>query len=113
MDLAIISGDFFYDSDLPREKKYLYKYFPTKAQRLFVRYFLLFGQTRRFVDHTGCYVTSRYLRKMKNKFRRLEKEYKAAKLVGDIEKIALLESGNFKLAGLLSSEPEEPATLLS
>jgi hypothetical protein len=96
VDLEIIAGETF-ELELPKNKKYLYKYFHTRIQKVFVRYFILFGNTRRFVDHTGFFVIPRYLRKMKNKFLKLEKAYEKARSENDIEAIALLESGKFKV----------------
>jgi hypothetical protein len=95
MDLRLISGEFL-DGDLSKEQRYLYKYFHTDTQKLFVRYYLSFGKTTKFVDHTGCYVTSRYLRKMKRLFRRLVAAHDKARTEGDFSTIALIESGNFR-----------------
>lgn len=95
MDLLFISGDFF-DHPLPREKEYLLRYFDTKLQRQFVRYFLLFGTARNFTDHTGLRVQPLWLRKLRKKLHRMEEAHSTAKKSFDTETLAKIEQDKFK-----------------
>ena len=95
MDLVFISGDFF-DHPVHREKEYLFKYFDSKLQRQFVRYFLLFRSPRNFTDHTGLRVQPLWLRKLRKKLNALEAAHAAAKKSFDTEKVALIEQGKYK-----------------
>ncbi len=95
MDLLFISGDFF-EHPVPRDKEYLFKYFDTKIQRQFVRYFLLFRSPRNFTDHTGLRVLPIWLRKLRKKLYALEEAHAKAKSVFDTETVARLEAGKYK-----------------
>ncbi len=98
-DSHFISGVFF-DYDLPKEKRYLLKYFKTDLQRAFLRYYLIFGNFKNFVDHTGFYCSERLLYKFQRRFRRLSQVYEESKLSlseEGMERVRLLETGKFRL----------------
>lgn len=95
MDLMFVSGDFF-ERLVHREKEYLFKYFDTKLQRQFVRYFLLFRSPRNFTDHTGLRVQPLWLRKLRKKLSLLEIAHTTAKKAFDTETVALLEQGKYR-----------------
>ena len=95
MDLLFISGDFF-DHAVPREKEYLFRYFDTKIQRQFIRYFLLFRSPRNFTDHTGLRVQPLWLRKLRRKLNALEEAHAKAKAAFDTETVAKPEQGKYK-----------------
>jgi len=100
-DLEFISGEFF-DIEVPKEKQYLLKYFQTDLQVAFVRYYLVFGTIRNFVDHTGHYCSERMLHKLQSKYRRLTEAHAAAKSELTEENMDLLErleSGKYRLTG--------------
>jgi hypothetical protein len=94
-ELNFISGKYFY-CNLPKEKLYLYKYFRTDVQRQFLRYYITFGNTRLFRKHTGYKTTERWLRMLKNKLIFLEEEREEARREFDLEKVAEIESGEYK-----------------
>lgn len=94
-ELDLISG-YFFDYELPEEHRYLLRYFKTKVQRQFVRYYLIFRNMKYFVHHTGYFCKIRFVQLMVAKFNFLEKTLKKAKMEGDIEKVALIKSGKFK-----------------
>ena len=98
-DLNFISGNFF-DIEIPKEKRYLLKYFKTDLQVAFLRYHLVFGRVANFVDHTGHYCSRRMLFKMQNKLRHLQDAHAAAKselTEENMEILQLLESGKYKI----------------
>jgi hypothetical protein len=95
-DLEFIAGDFF-EVEIPKSKQYLWKYFTTDIQRQFVRYYLTFGSTERFVAHTGCFCRKRWLQLLVAKFKRLEATLKQAKESFDFETVAAIESGKYEL----------------
>jgi hypothetical protein len=96
MDLWFISGDFF-EQPIPREKEYLLKYFESRLQRQFVRYFLLFRSPRNFTDHTGLRVLPLWLRKLRKKMNILETAHAKAKADFDLELVAKIETGVYKV----------------
>ena len=95
-DLQFIAGKFF-DIDLPNEKRYLLKYFTNDLQKHFVSYFLVFRDYDNFVDHTGYYCSNRWLEILKTKLETLERLKIEARQSIDLEKLALIESGNYKI----------------
>ena len=98
-DLEFLSGQFF-DYEIPKEKRYLLKYFKTDLQLAFLRYYLVFDNAAHFVEHTGYYCTDRLLWKLKARCRRLMRIYEEAKVALTEEGMAIveqIESGKFKL----------------
>ena len=96
-DLELISGNFF-DLDLPKSKRYLFKYFKTDIQRQFVRYYHIFGSKKHFVNHTGWHCKKRWLELLVVRFNFLEKTLKKAREEMDFNMITLIESGKLKFA---------------
>lgn len=94
-DLNLISRK-FESFDIPKEKRYLLKYFDTEIQEAFLRYFLVFGTYESFVDHTGLLCQVRYRRTLVNKFYLLEKLHKEAKNNMDMTTLARIEAGKYK-----------------
>ena len=98
-DLDFVSGRFF-DYDVPKEKRYLLKYFKSDLQRAFLKYFMVFGDHRNFTDHTGHYCNPRFVLHMEEKFHKLVDVYDKAKRALTEEGMAtvhLIESGKFRL----------------
>lgn len=94
-DLGLIGGEFF-ELTLPKEKRYLWKYFSTDIQKHFLRYFFTFDSYLHFSEHTGYKSTLRYAKKMKRMLVALEKAHHEAKSSADFEKLALIESGRYE-----------------
>jgi hypothetical protein len=100
-DLKLVSASFM-EKQLPREQQYLLKYFPwafsknNEIQRQFLFYYLEFGHTRRFREHTGCYCSERWLKKLTRRFKKLTEAHAKAKQEMDLETLTLIEMGKFK-----------------
>lgn len=88
-----LAGDFAF---IPKDKKYLTKYFKTDVQRTFLAYFILFGTYDNFVDHTGLYCQRRYLKILHDKMLRIEEAHRIAKQNLDLDILAKIESGKAK-----------------
>ena len=97
MELELVSGEFL-DGNLPKDKLYLTKYFTTKVQRVFVKYFVIFGTYDHFAEHTGYPCTLRWLKQLAFRFHQLEAAMKTAKDHGDFEMAARIESGGLRFA---------------
>jgi hypothetical protein len=104
-DANFLSGKFF-DLDIPKEKRYLLKYFRNDLQRAFLRYYLVFGEVWNFTDHTGYYCSKRLAFRLANRYKRLTKLHQEAKISLDedgIEIVELLERGKYRLTRLPKS----------
>jgi hypothetical protein len=102
-DSEFLSGNFFI-LEVPKSRRFLLKYFKTPLQRAFLKYFLVFGSTRNFIDHTGFYCSRRLLVRMVRNFKRLVKVYDDAKFSlseEGMETIGLLEKGDLRLTSLM------------
>lgn len=95
-DLSFISRE-FETIELPKEKKYLLKYFKTVLQVAFLKYVFVFGDYDNFVDHTGFSCRLRWLDSLYDKLKRLEASHKEARANMDMTLLALIESGKFKI----------------
>jgi hypothetical protein len=83
--------------ELPKEKKYLLKYFDTPLQNVFIKYFYVFGNYSNFVDHTGFTCSERWLTTLHDRLQKLQKLHREARENMDMTALALIESGNFKI----------------
>ena len=92
-DLIFISGNF--NIDLPKEKKYLLKYFDTPIQEAWLLYLNSFGDAKNFVDHTGVYCAPTYFYNLNQKLIKIEEKHKEAKSSVDLTTLAKIESGKF------------------
>jgi len=100
-DLDFISGDFL-DHEVPREKQYLLKYFTTDVQVAFLRYALVFEDTKLFKDHTGHFCSDRLKFRLMARFRQLTQIHNQIKGVFTeqaLNDLQLLESGQYPLTG--------------
>ena len=103
IDLKLISGDFLYD-DLPSDKEYLRKYFPSEIQNRFLVYYVNFRElkgsklffARSFVDHTGIYCDDKWVCKLIARIEHIEKAVSLAQKQFDLEKLAQLKCGTYK-----------------
>lgn len=101
-DSEFISGSFF-EFEVPKSRKFLLKYFRTDLQRMFLGYYLTFGNLKNFVDHTGYYCSERILMKMQKNYKRLIKCYDCAKMSlteEGMRVVDLMESGKIRLTRL-------------
>jgi len=99
-DLYFISGKFF-ELEIPKKQQFLLQYFKTDLQIAFLRYYLVFGEWKNFVDHTGYHCKDRYLYKCEKKYHQLMDAYREASSVLDEEHMAMLQklsSGKYKLS---------------
>jgi hypothetical protein len=101
-DLHLISGEFF-EYEIPKEKKYLLKYFTGNLQLAFLRYYMVFGTTKNFNDHTGYACNKillfRFLKRYKGLTNLYEKSKSSFSEEG-LKTLSLIESGKFNLTKL-------------
>ncbi len=101
-DLDFISGNFL-TLQIPKEKRYLLKYFRNDLQRSFLKYYLVFGEFTNFTNHTGYYCTERLLFRLKARYLKLITIYdKAKKSLSEkgMEILNLMEHGKIPLTKL-------------
>lgn len=91
-DLLFVSGSFF-ETEIPKDKTFLLKYYTTPVQLAWLRYFFAFGDTKCFSDHTGHPMTDRYDRRMRRRYKRLVELEKDARLKMDFDKLWEVTSG--------------------
>ena len=82
--------------ELPKDKKYLLKYFKTNVQRQFLKYYFCFGDYKNFCNHTGNPCQERWLVILEKKLVFLERSKEKARKDFDLELIARIESGKYK-----------------
>jgi hypothetical protein len=82
--------------EVPKEKKYLLKYFSSRIQRSFLRYYFTFGTIVYFSEHTGYNCTKRWLRMCRNRLEELEAVHAAARANFDLDGLEFIESGKYK-----------------
>lgn len=83
--------------ELPKEKRYLLRYFETPLQVAFLKYIQVFEDHCNFVDHTGFTCSDRWLIKLSDKLKKLQKLHRDARSNMDMTALAHIESGNYKL----------------
>lgn len=98
-DLLFLSGCFF-DFEVPKDCRYLLHYFATDIRLAFLRYYMVFRETRNFTDHTGVACSRRFVKRMRREYERLTTAYGSAKasLSEDgLHTLQLLERGKLAL----------------
>ena len=95
-ELAFISGKYL-EEDLPKEQSYLLKYFRSETQVAFLKYYLMFEGYVRFVEHTGYSASWKWMELLKQKLQVLQAAHKKAKDEMDLETLATIETGKYKL----------------
>lgn len=96
-ELAFISGKMFDLDDIPKPKRYLYKYFTDDNQKQFVKYYLTFGSHKYFMEHTGIRFKQRFLYVLEKRLKFLEAMRDKAVLDMDLETLAHLEAGEVEV----------------
>lgn len=86
----------FESFEIPKEKKYLLKYFKTQIQQAFLRYYFVFGNYTNFRDHTGLDCQMRWLNILYKKLEALEKVRQEARVSMDMTTLAKIEAGKYK-----------------
>jgi hypothetical protein len=107
-DLDLISGEFF-EFEIPKEKKYLLKYFTSKLQVSFLRYYMIFGSYKNFINHTGFKCNESLLERFERRYRQLTAVYDKAKTSmteEGLKTLDLIESGKFNLTKLKTFNKE-------
>jgi len=95
-DLEFLAGTFF-DFEVPKDKKFLNKYFKSPIERHFLKYFLWFNNIDDFTSHTGFYCQRRWLLLLKLRLERLLLIHSKAKSDFDLEFLSEIEMGKVKL----------------
>jgi len=85
--------------EIPKDKKFLLKYFNGKIQKCFLRYFIFFGEYKNFVDHTGFCCQNRWLKQLEKKYEDLIYLQAYYKKNINLEMLADLESGKINISG--------------
>lgn len=98
-DLKMISGD-FEKYHIPKDKKYLLKYFKTDTQLAFLKYILVFKNYENFTDHTGRWCRPKYLKALNERFLAIQAAHNEAKFNFDLTYLAKIESGKLKFSHL-------------
>lgn len=80
---------------LPSDRRFLEKYFTTDIQGVFFRYIYVFDDYVNFIDHTGFFVTKRYMQRLYKEFNELIESYIKAKKDFDLDMIVKIEDGKF------------------
>lgn len=94
-DLDLISQRWL-DENLPTDKEYYLRYFKTKPQEVFLRYYFVFRRYLYFTDHTGVFLAPRYIRQLRKKFRILDEAHERMLVEPDLEKRLELQERLFK-----------------
>lgn len=94
-DQDFIAGRFF-ETEIPKDKQYLLKYFSTPQALAFLRYYLVFRDTSSFTAHTGVPATKKWLVRHEALLHKLTQAYKEAKAAFDFDLLWQIESGKYK-----------------
>ena len=82
--------------DLPKEKKYLLKYFKSDIQAAFLKYFFVFGNFDNFKEHTGFDCQQRWLGILQSKLEKIESMRTQARADMDMTLLVKIEEGKIK-----------------
>jgi hypothetical protein len=85
--------------EIPKEKRFLLRYFKGKIQRYFLRYFIFFGDYKNFVDHTGLCCSVRWLKNLEKKYNDLMYLQSVCKSNMHLELLSDLEAGKINISG--------------
>ncbi len=94
-DLLFIAGDFS-EREIPKEVQFLYKYFKTPTQKMFLKYWYSAGTINGFQTQTGYRCDDVYKRKMLKLMKTILAKHKEAKDKMDIELVWKIENGEYK-----------------
>jgi hypothetical protein len=94
-DLLWLSKE-YENFELPKEKKYLLKYFKSDIQAAFLKYYFVFGNFDNFKEHTGFDCQHRWLLILQNKLQKLESMRIQARADMDMTLLAKIEAGKIR-----------------
>lgn len=97
-DLQFIAGAYF-DFEIPKEKRFLLKYFKGKIQVAFLKYYMVFNCRKNFVDHTGIQCAESLQKKLEKRYQDLLHLYDKSKLSfteQGMQVMQIIESGKLK-----------------
>jgi hypothetical protein len=97
-ELKFLAGAFF-DFEIPKDKKYLFKYFRSPIEKQFIKYYLCFSEIDYFVEHTGYFCQKRWLLILKKRFDFITEFHHKCKSSCNEEGLELLrkiEEGKYK-----------------
>ena len=105
MDLDLVAGDFMYDDCIPKDKRWLSKYFKLYSQKRFLAYYFLFYSLmkphffyRNFRDHTGIWWSNEILLRYIKRLKKLEKVAAEAFKEMDFKVLSDAKSGQLMVA---------------
>jgi len=94
---CLFLGMRFLELEIPKEKRFLLKYFTTSIQNTFIKYLIFFGDSENFCDHTGFRCQKRWLNDLTERYNDLIYLYDKAKKDMDLELLTKLDSGKLAL----------------
>lgn len=92
----------FERNTISKEHSFMFKYFKTKQQRAFLKYYYSMKDWRKFTIHTGIMATFAFVYKLSAKFDHYMNLYETAKKNMDFDTISLLNKRRIRLPKRLS-----------
>ena len=92
--ITFVAGEF---SEVPRDKRWFFKYFRSECQRAFLAYYWKFHNYTRFSEHTGFAMSRRWKIILKKKILFLEESFEEAMKNGDIDAVVHIKEGKLKI----------------
>jgi hypothetical protein len=90
-----LAGNFF-DFEISKERSFLFKYFRSPLEKQFVRYYLCFGETEYFTEHTGHFCQKRWLKILKQRFDKIIAFHNQCRENMELELLEKIEKGRYK-----------------
>jgi hypothetical protein len=87
----------FENTVIPKEHRFLLKYFKTFQQRAFLKYYYIMGDWQNFSKHTGIWASRFFMMKLMFKFKHYMSIYDKAKMDANFETLNLLNKRKIKL----------------
>ena len=103
VNLKFLNNEFG-DGCIPKEHKFLYKYFKNKPQRKFLEYCYIMKETylNCFQDHTGVKMSVSFAWKLAQRYNKLMEIHKKAKENFDFELLKKIERGKLFIKDVFS-----------
>lgn len=95
-DLEFVAGSFF-DKEIQKDRMFLLRYFSTREERAFLRYYLIFGDYSCFKNHTGCYTLKANLKLLEQRLQILLRLHSEAKKSWNLDLLEKIESGKYRV----------------
>lgn len=94
-EYQFLAGKFF-DFEISKERKFLFKYFRSPLEKQFIRYYLCFGEIEYFTEHTGHFCQNRWLKILKQRFDKIIAFHNQCRENLDLELLEKIEKGRYK-----------------